>query len=323
MRISVVIPAYNAANWLEATLASVASQTHPADEVIVVDDGSTDATAAIAAASGARVISTPNRGLCTARNTGIERASGDWIALLDADDLWHPDKLARQAHAAALAPDAAIVATDHYSFVEEGRVYLPSILHDRRKRFSALDPQEIATGIWRLVNMGTRLVRLGMVFIPSTWLLRRDLVLAVGGFDDTFRYCEDYEFLLRVLARSDLLVVDAPLLGYRRFHASSLSRNAEAMTGALIQIGDALAARPERYAPGAAAAFAPRLREALVESAAFQLKRGESRHARALLARAAAIGRDPRWLALTLASRLPPRAIAVLSAAKRRLGLRR
>jgi len=90
VRISVVIAAYNAAESLPETLAAVGAQTLAPDEIIVVDDGSTDETAARARSFGAKVISTPNRGVSAARNTGMASASGDWIALLDADDLWHP-----------------------------------------------------------------------------------------------------------------------------------------------------------------------------------------------------------------------------------------
>lgn len=321
MRISVVIAAYNAARFLEPALASVAAQARAADEVIVVDDGSTDGTAALAAARGARVISTPNRGVSAARNTGIASASGDWIALLDADDLWHPDKIARQVQAASLAADVSIVACDHYQFQREGEVSLPSLLDERRAGYAALGALALAPGIDRLPAMGTNLVSVGMAFFPSTWLLRRELALAIGGFDGSLRFAEDYEFLLRALARSDLLVVDAPLMGYR-LHPGGVSRNAEAMALGLVAVGERLAAHPDRYAPAVVHAFAPRMREALVESATFALKRGDRARARALLARAGAIRRDPHWLALTLASRLPAGSIPALSAVKRRLRMR-
>jgi glycosyltransferase involved in cell wall biosynthesis len=97
--ISVVIPAYNAAHFLPRSLASVFAQTVAPHEVIVVDDGSTDNTGEVAASFGARVIRQENLGLAAARNTGIQHASGEWIALLDADDSWEPEKLARQVAA--------------------------------------------------------------------------------------------------------------------------------------------------------------------------------------------------------------------------------
>jgi glycosyltransferase involved in cell wall biosynthesis len=97
MSISVVIPCYNGARFLRETLETVLRQTRPAAEVIVIDDGSTDAPAAIAESFGptVRVIRQANQGESVARNRGIEEAKGNWIALLDANDLWEPSNLQR------------------------------------------------------------------------------------------------------------------------------------------------------------------------------------------------------------------------------------
>jgi len=100
-RVSVVIPAYNGEAYLEACLASVCAQTAPPLEVLVIDDGSTDRTAAIAQAFAARdgrvrCIRQENTGVSAARNRGVAEAAGDWIAFLDGDDLWLPEKLERQ-----------------------------------------------------------------------------------------------------------------------------------------------------------------------------------------------------------------------------------
>ena len=159
---------------------------------------------------------------------------------------------------------------------------------------------------------------IGMAFFPSTLLVRRDHALAVGGFDESMRRCEDYEFLLRLLARGDLVVIESPLMGYR-MHGAGLSNNAEEMNRGLIDLADRIAARPDRYAPGAENAFAPRLRLALLENAAFRIKDGDRRGARMLLARAGEIGRDRRWWTLMLASALPLGSITAVSAWKRRV----
>lgn len=317
VRVSVVIAAYNAAPWLAQTLRSVAMQVHAADEIIVVDDGSTDATAAIAVTHGARVIRIANGGVSAARNCGIRAARHEWIALLDADDLWSPQKLARQVSAIELDPHAAIVSCDHYQFADSGAVRMPSLFDTRRDRWRRLQPVALASGIFRFAGMGCGLIAFGQALFPSTLMVRRALALDIGGFDVELRRCEDYEFLLRALAHGDLLVVDEPLMGYRQ-HPQGLSGNAEAMTQALVRMGECLAAHPERYAPGAALAFAPRLHEALVESAAFHLGRREVGPTRELLARAGAIRHGSRWWSVAFATCLPSVAVDALSALRRR-----
>src|SRR5437763_1188518 len=107
--ISVVIPAYNAAQFLPRCMGSIFAQTYQPKEVLVVDDGSTDGTAVLAAQMGARVVIRPNGGISAARNTGIRNATSEWIAWLDADDMWQPQKLERQA--ACLHPDTVLVYT--------------------------------------------------------------------------------------------------------------------------------------------------------------------------------------------------------------------
>lgn len=111
--ISVVIPCYNGARFLRETLTSVLSQTRPPSEVIVVDDGSTDGSGDIARSFGApvAVITQANSGLGPTRNRGIQAVSGDVVALVDADDLWHPEKLERQVAYLEQHPDVGAVVT--------------------------------------------------------------------------------------------------------------------------------------------------------------------------------------------------------------------
>jgi glycosyltransferase involved in cell wall biosynthesis len=105
--ISVIVPAHQAAATIGETLASVRGQSRAADELLVVDDGSTDATGAIATAAGAKVISRPNGGVAAALNAGLAAALGDLVAFLDADDLWAPDCLRLHEHSLIDHPDAA------------------------------------------------------------------------------------------------------------------------------------------------------------------------------------------------------------------------
>lgn len=131
--ITVVIPCYNGSAFLREALDSVLAQTHAPLEVIVVDDGSTDDSADVAEACGppVRVIRQENQGESVARNRGIDEARGDWIALLDADDLWKPEKLERQLEAAK--PDVVAVHTNWHVFGTREFVYdVSTIPEDRR-----------------------------------------------------------------------------------------------------------------------------------------------------------------------------------------------
>jgi glycosyltransferase involved in cell wall biosynthesis len=126
--VSIIVPAYNAERFLARTLRSALRQTYVTLEMIVIDDGSTDSTAAVARAFAqsderVRVISFPNGGVAKARNIGINEAAGELIAFLDADDLWHPTKLERQVAALDEMKDAAAVYTLSRDIDVDDRVF--------------------------------------------------------------------------------------------------------------------------------------------------------------------------------------------------------
>lgn len=214
MKISVVIPAYNAASFLPRCLQSVFAQTLQAEEIIVVDDGSTDDTAARAAKLGAKVVSRPNGGLSAARNTGIQNASSEWIALLDADDMWAPEKLQRQALLAE--PGVVLVYTGIRIFDDSGV----------REARAAVDPA-VARKVLRYRNPIT----------PSTVLVRREAVLRDGGFREDIRACEDWEMWVRLKRLGDFAAVPDPLTDYY-VYPNSLSANPGRMLDALDRIVD-------------------------------------------------------------------------------------
>ena len=107
--VSVIVPAYQAERFIEETLDSAAHQDYPAVEVIVVDDGSTDRTAELVAGRGVRLLRQPHRGPAAARNTGVAAAAGEFIAVLDADDLWPSDRLSRQVDFLQRNPEVGLV----------------------------------------------------------------------------------------------------------------------------------------------------------------------------------------------------------------------
>jgi len=212
IKISVVIPAYNAAVFLPRSLGSVRAQTVKPEEVIVVDDGSTDNTATVAAELGARVISRPNGGLAAARNTGIRSASSDWIALLDADDLWAADKLERQA--VRIRPDTALVYSGIHVFDEKGVRYTnPAI------------PANSAKTMLRYCNPIT----------PSTVLAKREMLMRDGGFREDLNACEDWEMWVRLQKLGEFEAVTDPLTDYF-VYPNSLSADPGKMLRALDQI---------------------------------------------------------------------------------------
>jgi glycosyltransferase involved in cell wall biosynthesis len=191
--ISVIIPAWNAAERLAETLASIAAQTLPADEVLVVDDGSTDSTAAVAKAAGARVLRQARQGPGAAMNAGIAATRGDLIAWLEDDDRWAPTKLALQA--AALADDHALAgvfgqfrcfgdaALDGTLHVPEAERpgWLCGALLIRRSAQAVVGPFDPAAAGTHFIDWMDRARLLGLRFamLPDTVLHRR---IRLGSF---------------------------------------------------------------------------------------------------------------------------------------------
>ena len=243
--VSVVVPAYNAAAYLHETLASVFAQTTPPAEVIVVDDGSTDDTAEIARAHGVTVISRPNGGISSARNTGIRAARSEYVALLDADDVWLPEKLEVQLAALAAADLPAFSFTDYQLFDSRGVHASRSGLRSHPAFRKTVRGARLGTNVLVSANDG-RPVLPDMYFLPSSVLMRRTDVLALGGFDETLRGCEDAEFFLRLFRIVPAIAVMRPLLRYRRHEAQATSSPRRTMTHEFALI-ERVHAASERY----------------------------------------------------------------------------
>jgi glycosyltransferase involved in cell wall biosynthesis len=232
--VSVIVPAYNAAGTIERTVTSALKQTYPNLEVLVVDDGSRDETAALVRRMAAKdqrikLLQKPNGGLVSARNHGISHAQGDFIAPLDADDLWHPEKLRKQV--AAMRD-------------EVGLVYCWSRTIDRQDRvLFDLAPCMLRGNVYAALIIKN--------FLHSgAPLVRRACIDRVGGYDATLAKrgadcCEDLKFNLDVAERYDFEVVPEFLSAYR-LHPGTMSRNLEAMLRShKIVIADVRARHPE------------------------------------------------------------------------------
>ncbi len=211
--VAVVIPAFNAERYLGDALRSLRDQSLQPDEVVVVDDGSTDRTAAIAQQAGATVIRQQQRGPGAARNRGVEATTAPLIAFLDADDWFAPRKLEAQARAMQ-SPDTPAVCCD--AFVVDGDAVGPAKNRDR------------AVPEW--IDFDTLFD--GNPVICSTLLARREELLTAGGFDEdpALVATEDYDLWLRLAARAPIRYLAEPLAYYRR-HGQGLSANTRFLRG--------------------------------------------------------------------------------------------
>ncbi len=214
--ISVIIPTYNRRAMLREALSSVAAQRgedfDTTFEVIVVDDGSTDGTwdELSAGRNDLRALRTERHGPAAARNRGIAVARGALIAFLDSDDLWMPEKLARQSLFMRNNPDCPISQTSE-TWMRDGRRVNPGRRHRKRSGDIFID------------SLRTCLIS------PSAAILRRELLDEVGGFDEDMAACEDYDLWLRVLARHEAGLLDEPLTVRRAGHPGQLSATVPAL----------------------------------------------------------------------------------------------
>lgn len=212
--VSVVIPAYNAAATISRALRSVYAQTFPADEVIVVDDGSTDGTAEVVRAEfpKVRLIQQANSGPSAARNAGIQTSKGRWIAFLDADDRWLPWKLQRQMAVFEADGDIALVACRAY-ILREGDVHL-NMPEDH-------DPAVDKVGFLDLLQDN-------MFSTPSV-VARADVLHDLGGFDPGIPGSEDFDLWLRIASRYPILRLRSKLIEVY-IRPSSCSHDVDRMT---------------------------------------------------------------------------------------------
>ncbi len=212
--VSVIIPTYNRCAMVAEAVASVMAQRRVAFELIIVDDGSTDGTIErlrkrfadgfIAAADASR------RGPAAARNHGVAIARAEFVAFLDSDDLWMPDKLERQLAFMRQHPGCAIAQTQEL-WLRKGRRVNPGRRH--RKRPGDLFVDSLRT----------------CLISPSAVMMRRDLFDAVGGFDERLAACEDYDLWLRLLIDHEIGLLDEALVIRRAGHPDQLSASTPAL----------------------------------------------------------------------------------------------
>jgi glycosyltransferase involved in cell wall biosynthesis len=230
--ISAVIPAYNNAAYLPDAVASVRAQSVPVREIIVVDDGSTDNTAAVVATLGAdiRYLRQINAGPSAARNAGIAAAQGEFIAFLDADDQWTPDKTAQQLAVFEKHPELVLIAADMAETDIDGRTILvPSVLdkHKLRDGFRTLEGRPLPNALSAVLRKN---------FIPTgTVLVRRDVFDQVGMFNTNIRYGEDLEMWSRIAANFPITCLPEVHM-LRRQHGMNATQATAAMLEVILKV---------------------------------------------------------------------------------------
>jgi glycosyltransferase involved in cell wall biosynthesis len=205
--ISVVIPTYNRSLFLPKALDSVYNQTYPNLEVIVVDDGSSDNTLPQLALQFPPVIwvQQDNHGVSHARNQGIQKARGEWIAFLDSDDIWHPQKLERQIDFLKKNPGLSMCHTDEEWIRNGQKVKTPSYL-------DKTDHQLFSRSLDRCI------------ICPSSVLIQKAMLVNIGKFDESLPVCEDYDLWLRILISHQVGYLPEELVTKNGGHEDQLSR---------------------------------------------------------------------------------------------------
>ncbi|WP_254565640.1 glycosyltransferase family A protein [Oscillatoria sp. HE19RPO] len=208
-KISIIIPAYNAEKTIIETWESIQNQTYYDWEVIAVDDGSTDNTLTVLKTIDdprLKVFSYPNAGVSIARNRGLAEATGDYIAFLDADDLWTPDKLELQLAALESNPQAGVAYSWVIFFNSERNTQAPGHPHD----FEG--------------NVYPALLLNNFLANGSNPLVSRKAVESVGDFDPTFPHCADWDYYLRLAAQWPFVLVPQHQVLYRQSVGSMTSK---------------------------------------------------------------------------------------------------
>ena len=200
--VSCIVPVYNGERYLRETLDSIFAQSHRPMQVIVVDDGSTDATPDVVAGyrEQVRYLRQANAGQATARNLGVDTSDGAFIAFLDADDLWHPEKLSRQLARFVARPELDYAVTHVQNFWEHE-------LQSEEEQFRGHPRSQPMPG-----------------YVTGTLLARRSVFERIGGFDTSLGHADKTEWFLRAQSKGAVHELLPEVLMFRRLHPGNRSR---------------------------------------------------------------------------------------------------
>jgi glycosyltransferase involved in cell wall biosynthesis len=196
IRLSIIIPLYNKEKHIKKTIDSVLNQDFSCFELIVVDDGSQDDSLKAVrsykkrrAIKNLHILTQKNQGPSAARNAGIRRATGEWVAFLDADDSWAPDKIASQARAVNHHPETNIIAT-------------------ASDTISSTQGKKVGSNIFH-VTVFSYLLKSRV--ITSSVLVKKASVQEVGYFDESMKYAEDHNLFMRIIAKGGIIYINTPI----------------------------------------------------------------------------------------------------------------
>jgi glycosyltransferase involved in cell wall biosynthesis len=204
MKISVIIPTFNRAEFLDRTILSVLNQSYSAGEIILVDDGSEDNTEDVVKKHGIKYIYKQNAGVSSARNMGIKESKNEWVAFLDSDDQWHIDKLKLQVDFHKQNSDIVFSHTDE-SWLYNGKIKNKKKIH--KKPFGECFLQNID-----FCKIGA-----------STAIMHKTIFDDVGLFDESLPVCEDYDMWLRISKKYSIGYIDKELIIKHAGHENQLS----------------------------------------------------------------------------------------------------
>lgn len=221
--VGVVIPTFNAAEFLPQAIDSVLKQTVAVDDIVVVDDGSTDQTQNVIKRfieNGIRYIRQNNQGSAGARNTGVESLSTDYVCFLDTDDSWLPDKTAVQRRILDREPRVGLVSGNQIFWDPDRSI-------KKLRTFSQTRPKEI---------FNKRLALSNVVGNPSMVMIRRSVLEDIGLFNPALRFGDDWDMWIRIAARTEIAFADEAVAIYRWHHNNQSRQNQKACLRAYREI---------------------------------------------------------------------------------------
>jgi GT2 family glycosyltransferase len=302
--VSAVIPAHNHEAFVAQAIESVRAQTLPVAEILLIDDGSTDQTAEIAQRMGVRVIRQSNVGLAANRNRCVRESTQPWIAFIDSDDIWEPEKIETQMRIAASDPEIALVTCD-YSTFDGDEIFSASVLEKYINGYQAQSKTECEGGAI-IDKLDESFDGIAYFLVPSMVMVRREVLEQTGLFDESLFNAEDFDCFMRVWAKSKLGFANQALVK-RREHTHNQSRLFVLATTSALAVTQKVLEHPELYPPATVSLCRTWLPSNLRHAGARLVWGGQASRGRNLLLESARLEFSLRTILALGAATFPPR----------------